>query len=94
MGIYESAEIYGLRISYYNDDDDEVAVFATTVFETVQKKPMTIDEVDKKIIEYKSIYIHRELKYYVLREVTSTLDLATNPNKTYYMWLPYSFIGK
>lgn len=89
MGIYEGAEIYGLRICYYTEDDNQV-----TVFETVQETPMTTDEIQSKITECKTTWHHRMLKYYVLRKVSSTLDLAINSNKTYYMWFPYSIGGK
>jgi len=80
MGIYDSGNIFGIKIYNFNDDD-----FSNILFEKTYKKIMTDEEKKEAYLFYTNLNNKNEMHFQYYTECSSTYG-----KETFFTWHPIS----
>jgi len=83
MGIYDSGNIFGIRIYNFNDDD-----FANTLYEQKYNVTMSYTEKKEAYLFYTNLSNKNNIFFKIYTEFTSTYEI--NNNENFMRWSPIS----
>jgi hypothetical protein len=83
MGIYDSGNIFGIRIYNFNDDD-----FANTLYEQKYNVTMSYTEKKEAYLFYTNLSNKNNIFFKIYTECTSTYEI--NNNENFMRWSPIS----
>ena len=83
MGIYDSGNIFGIRIYNFNDDD-----FSNTLFEQTYNVIMSDEQKKEAYLFYNGLNNKKEIRFQYYTECSSTYDIHNKG--TNMMWYPLS----
>jgi len=82
MGIYDSGNIFGIRIYNFNDED-----FSNILFEKTYNTTMSNEEKKKAYLFYTELNNKNEIRFSYYTECSSTYDKGL-----FFQWYPLSLV--